>query len=170
MTSKSVMLAKPTESKCPLNCSFSSFLKKTPNIKGNKDAVIKYLGHNRFQLATPFNYSSSVAAAWVFLLFSLLYKVLARDCKIKSKWVLSNVGIISLMLVRHVFGSHHWHWVKKRLAMNWRVSICHGPSPRSDLDAATLIWRVMEFNCTDMTYVRPVNLRAWEKSLSSFIY
>lgn len=55
---------------------------KKKSIKGSKDAVIKYLGHNRFQLSTPFNYCTSMA---VFLLLFLSYKVLAGNCKIKLK-------------------------------------------------------------------------------------
>lgn len=130
---------------------------------------MKYLGHNRFQLSTPPNYSSSVAAMRMFLLFFLLTKVLARNCTIKSKRMFSNICIIFLMLVCNVYDSGHWHWVRKCSAIKREMSTHHNPSPRSDLDAATLIWRVMEFNCTDMDYVMLVNLSAWLTSSKFYL-
>jgi len=49
---------------------------------------------------------------------------------------------------------------QKMLGHKLEVSIRHSPSPRSDSDTATLIWRVTELNCTDVNYVMLVNLRA----------
>lgn len=50
------------------------------------------------------------------------------------------------------------------------VSRDQSPTPRNYLDAATLSWRVMEFNCTDRNYTIIINPSSWENSLSSFSY
>lgn len=107
MTSKSVKLAKPMESKCPLNCSFYSFLKK--KIKSKEAKMVLLNTRDRTDSRSPDDLTTP--ALWLqcrcFYYSFSYYKAVARHCRIKPQRVLSNIGIIFLMLVGHVFGSYH---------------------------------------------------------------
>lgn len=117
-------------------------------MKGSKDAVIKYLGHTRFQLSTPFSYSISVVTIWILLFF--LHKALAR--KSNLKWVLLSFSIIFCLLLCCIFGTCPQ-------AQTWgqAETIVHpqelSGDSHNDLEGHGIF-------CTDTNYIMPANLRA----------